>query len=191
MTSPLEDLRFCDSASVLLDHWLSIKPDDQPCPLKSDFSPMQLKAALPDLFLAEQHNDNYAELRVVGSNIAEITGTDKTRANVYDICKQEHIQTIKQIYGQVRSGVVAAVSEHVINNQYGRRVAKSLHLPLRSNDNDIRFVVGVAKAMPITSYHHEIVSSVAHSMIGESIITRSLMEMSVSYVPLTQTNVSI
>ncbi|WP_262694592.1 PAS domain-containing protein [Kordiimonas aquimaris] len=182
----LKDLRFCDSASVLLDYWLSIKADDQLCPLKRDFSPMQLKAALPDLFLAEQHNDNYAELRVVGSNIVEITGSDKTRANVYDICRPEHAPTIKQIYGEIRSGTVAAVSEHIINNQYGQRVAKSLHLPLRSNDNDVRFVVGVAKALPIASDHHEIIGSSTHSVIGQSIINRSLMDMSVSYVPLTQ-----
>lgn len=174
MTTPYEELFFCNSAIALLDYWFSIKKADQLCPSKRDFSPMMMKAALPDIFLTEQHNPNHAELRVSGTNIREITGADQTGANIYDICKPSQARTLKALYAKVAEGQHAAISEHVILNQYGRKHAKALHLPLMCKQGEICYVVGVAKAMNITKFDRQSIMRIAEEADG----------MSVTYVAL-------
>lgn len=149
MDTPFDALRFCSSASTLLDHWLFLRADKPVCPAKKDFDPMALRSALPDVFLAERHSNDIAVIRVAGSETKYVTHKDRTGANIFSICHPSHIETLKTLYSKVCTNVVAAVSETIDSNIYGRFTAKSLHLPLLASDNSVRYVIGVTKALSL------------------------------------------
>lgn len=182
MTIPHEELRFCDSAVSLLDYWFSIRKTGQLCPAKKDFSPMMMKSALPDIFLAEQHSPDYAELRVSGTNIQDITGLDKTGANVYDLCKPSQTRTLKSLYAKVAEGKYAAISEYTILNQYGRKHAKALHLPLMCKDGEVCYVVGAAKALIITKYDRQAILRTSAASDGMSVIYINIADIEIEKV---------
>lgn len=150
MNTCTDALRFCPSASKLLDQWLILRPDATTCPSRKNFDPMTLGGALPDVFLVECHNDDLVSIRVAGSQTKNVTQKDRTGENVFDICHPSHVESVKSLYNRVCSEKVAAMSEYISVNKYGRFTAKSLHLPLLGEDNSVQYIVGVTKALPIT-----------------------------------------
>lgn len=149
MNNLYDELRFYTSADALVDHWLDLQKPNQTCPQKKDFSPMRMGKFLPDVFLAEWQDDDHVMIRVAGSRTKDVTRVDTTGMNMLDICLPEHRPTLQDFYRRMRTGKVAGVTEQPLLMTAVPSVAKGLQLPLGDEGGDIKFFVGVTKAIPI------------------------------------------
>lgn len=148
-TKPFDQLRFCRSASALIDHWLNLRQAGATCPSKSDFTPMKLGRHLPDVFMLEWVNEDTVFIRVAGTRTTNVTAQDSTGKNLLDVCLPEHASSFREFYHKMRSGGHAGVTEHPLPNAAFPCLAKSLQLPLLDKNGEPTFFVGVAKAISI------------------------------------------
>lgn len=155
MNSPLNSMRFCTSAEALIDHWLDLRLPDQLCPFKSDFSPMHMGKALPDVFLTEWRDRNNVMVRVAGSRTPQVTVEDRTGQNILDVCLTEHRADFTEMYSKLRTGLFAGASEHALPHRSGRLIAKSVQLPLLDDNGEAKFFVGIVKTIPIAKNHED------------------------------------
>lgn len=73
------DQRLASAFGLLLDHWLSIRPDSRTVPSRQALSPASLKAVLPHLMLIEYRPEaEEFRFRLIGTGIVEWTGQDNT-----------------------------------------------------------------------------------------------------------------
>lgn len=146
MNQPYDELRFCTSASALVDHWLDLRAPGQLCPLKKDFSPMRMGKTLPDVFLVECVDDDHQIVRVAGSRTSEVTQIDVTGQNMLDVCLPEHRSAIREFYIKMRTGCFAGVTEHALSKTALPSVAKGLQLPLMCDKGNVKYFVGITRA---------------------------------------------
>lgn len=149
MNQPFDELRFCTSASALVDHWLDLRTPGQPCPYKKDFSPMRMGKTLPDVFLVESIDDDHLIIRVAGSRTSEVTQVDVTGQNMLDVCLPEHRSAMREFYVKMRSGNYAGVTEHALSKTLVPSTAKGLQFPLMCDKGDVKYFVGITRAEPM------------------------------------------
>lgn len=151
MENLYDELRFDESASSLLDYWMSLRGPNIICPNKKDFMPMTLGKFLPDVFLVEWTDDDHVLIRVAGSRTMDVTGTDATGRNVLANTVPGNKNILQCFYKKMRTGQFAGLSEHPVTRAARQRTAVSLQLPLLDEKGRANFFVGVIKASLVKS----------------------------------------
>jgi len=146
MNSQLNNLKFCDEATALIDIWRAMPRESHAvCPAKSDFMPMKMRRHLRSTILYERRAKDEIIIRVVGTTLDQFIGQHLTGKNILSIIPPEHGRSFNRYYENLHKYQCGGIMERQIRSAGGSiNMVKTMQLPLLNPQGEATFFVGIA-----------------------------------------------
>lgn len=147
-----------ESGKCLLEYWRKLSAPDGKVPSRADFRPEDIPALLPVMMIFDINHEDICLIRLFGTGMVALTGSDITGMNYYDLLPKERVSEVRQLLQAIASQPCGyrAVTRS-INSKGNSRTGESICVPVRVDRMKYPHLVWVHEEITHTSYHDELI----------------------------------